>query len=68
MTTTTGTIKVSVFNGGRQLWNGPQIRLKLTDPFTNSSNKTIADETMKKGVNTISLTEVPADAGQRYRP
>jgi hypothetical protein len=66
MAATTGTIKVSVFNGSRQLWSGPQIRLKLTDPFTSSSNKTVADETMKKGVNTISLTEVPADAGQRF--
>ena len=66
MAASTGTIKISVFDGSRQLWHGPQVRLRLTDPFTNSSNKTLVDETMKKGVNTISLTEVPADAGQRY--
>lgn len=66
MAATTGTIKISVFDGSRQLWSGPQVRLKLTDPFINSSNKTVADETMKKGVNTILLNEVPADAGQRF--
>lgn len=66
MAATTGTIKLSVFDGGRQLWSGPQVRVKLTDPFTSSNNKTLADQTMKKGVNTISLNEVPADAGQRF--
>ena len=66
MPPTTGSIKVSVFDASRQLWRGPEVRLKLMDPFTNSSNKTLADQTMKKGVNTISLESVPADAGQRY--
>jgi len=42
------------------------VRLTLTDPFINSSNKKLADQTMKKGVNTITLEAVPADAGQRY--
>jgi hypothetical protein len=63
---TTGSINVSVFDGGRQLWRGPEIRLVLTDPFANSSNKKLLDKTMKKGTNTILLEGVPADAGQRY--
>lgn len=62
----TGTIKVSVFDASRELWHGPEVRLVLTDPFTNSSNKKLVDKTMKKGTNTIVLTEVPTDAGQRY--
>jgi len=66
MPSTTGSIKVSVFDASRLLWRGPEVRLTLTDPFTNSSNKKLVDQTMKKGVNTISLEGVPADAGQRY--
>src|SRR4030095_10069256 len=66
MASTTGSIKVSVFDASRQLWRGPEVRLKLTDPFTSSSNKTLVDQTIKKGVNTVSLEVVPADAGQRY--
>ena len=62
----TGTLKVSVFDGSRQLWRGPAVRLVLTNPFTTSSNKKLADQTMKKGVNTIVVPDVPADAGQRY--
>ena len=63
---TSGSINVSVFDGGRQLWRGPEIRLVLTDPFANSSNKKLLDKTMKKGTNMILLEGVPADAGQRY--
>jgi hypothetical protein len=55
MASTTGSIKVSVFDASRQLWRGPEVRLKLTDPFTSSSNKTLVDQTIKKGVNTVSL-------------
>ena len=66
MASSTGSIKVSVFDASRQLWHGPAVRLTLTDPFTSSSNKKIVDQTMKKGVNTIILEGVPADAGQRY--
>lgn len=33
---TTGTLNVSVFNAARRPWNGPEVRLVLTDPFTNS--------------------------------
>lgn len=66
MASTTGSIKVSLFDASRQLWRGPEVRLTLTDPFINSSNKKLVDQTMKKGVNTISLQGVPADAGQRY--
>jgi hypothetical protein len=62
----TGSINVSVFDASRQLWRGPEVRLVLTDPFTSSSNKKLVDRTMKKGINTILLDEVPADAGQRY--
>ena len=62
----TGTINVSVFNAARQPWAGPEVRLVLTDPFTNSSNKKLVDKTMKKGTNRIVLEGVPADAGQRY--
>lgn len=63
---TTGTLNVSVFNAGRQPWSGPEVRLVLTNPFTNSSNKKLVDRTMKKGTNSIVLEGVPADAGQRY--
>jgi hypothetical protein len=66
MPPTTGSIKVSVFDASRQLWRGPEVRLTLTDPFTSSSNKKIVDHTAKKGINTVSLDGVPADAGQRY--
>lgn len=62
----TGTINVSVFNAAHQPWTGPEVRLVLTDPFTNSSNKKLVDKTMKKGTNRIVLEGVPADAGQRY--
>jgi hypothetical protein len=62
----TGIINVSVFNAARQPWTGPAVRLVLTDPFTNSSNKKLVDKTMKKGTNRIVLEGVPADAGQRY--
>ncbi|MFL6336458.1 MAG: hypothetical protein ACJ754_24405 [Pyrinomonadaceae bacterium] len=62
----TGNINVSVFNAARQPWTGPEVRLVLTDPFTNSSNKKLVDKTMKKGTNQILLEGVPADAGQRY--
>lgn len=64
--TGTGNINVSVFNAARQPWTGPEVRLVLTDPFTNSSNKKLVDKTMKKGTNKIVLEGVPADAGQRY--
>jgi len=66
MPATTGSIKVSVFDASRQLWRGPEVRLTLTDPFTSSNNKKLVDHTVKKGVNTVSLEAVPADAGQRY--
>jgi hypothetical protein len=66
MPTTTSSIKLSIYDGGRQLWRGPEVRVTLTDPFTGSSNKKLADKTMKKGINTILLEGVPADAGQRY--
>lgn len=62
----TGTINVSVFNAARLPWAGPEVRLVLTDPFTNSTNKKLVDRTMKKGTNHIVLEGVPADAGQRY--
>jgi hypothetical protein len=63
---TTGTLNISVFDASRQLWRGPEVRLRLTDPFTSSSNKNIVDKSMKKGTNTIIVDGVPADAGQRY--
>jgi hypothetical protein len=62
----TGTLNLTVFNGARQLWSGPAVRLVLTDPFTSSSNKTIVDKTMPKGTNNIIVSGIPADAGQRY--
>jgi hypothetical protein len=62
----TGTINVSVFDGTRELWHGPEVQLVLMDPFTSSSNKKLADKRMKKGTNTILLDGVPTDAGQRY--
>ncbi|HZJ42817.1 MAG TPA: hypothetical protein VFD63_03545 [Pyrinomonadaceae bacterium] len=64
--TTTGSIKVSVFDASRLLWRGPEVRIVLMDPFTSSSNKKLVDRTMKKGTNTIVLEGVPADSGQRY--
>ncbi len=66
MAATTGSIKVSMFDGSRQLWRGPRVRVVLSDPFTSSNNKKLADKTMEKGVNTVELVDVPADAGQRY--
>jgi hypothetical protein len=66
MPPTTGSIKVSIFDASRLLWRGPEVSLTLTDPFTGSSNKKIVDHRTKKGVNTVSLEGVPADAGQRY--
>lgn len=66
MPPTTGSIKVSIFDASRQLWRGPEVRVTLTDPFTSSSNKKLVDHTAKKGVDTIVLEGVPADAGQRY--
>lgn len=63
---TTSTLVVSVFAADRQLWRGPAVRLVLRDPFSNSSHKKLVDETMKKGINTIRLEGVPADAGQRF--
>lgn len=63
---TTGTLNISVFDASRQLWRGPEVRLRLTDPFTSSSNKNIVDRNMKKGTNTIVVDGIPADAGQRY--
>jgi hypothetical protein len=62
----TGTINLSVFNGARQPWTGPEVRLVLTDPFTGSINKKIVDTTVKKGTSNIVIENVPADAGQRY--
>ncbi|MBV8856367.1 MAG: hypothetical protein JOZ02_05345 [Acidobacteria bacterium] len=62
----TGIINVSVFNAARQPWGGPEVRMVLTDPFANSSNKKLVDKTLKKGTNQIVLEGVPADAGQRY--
>lgn len=62
----TGTINVSVFNAARQPWAGPEVRLALTDPFTNSSNKRLVNKTLKKGTHRVLLEGVPADAGQRY--
>jgi hypothetical protein len=64
--TGTSTINVSVFNAARQPWAGPEVRLVLTDPFINASNKKLVDKTLKKGTNRIALEGVPADAGQRY--
>lgn len=63
---TTGTINVSVFNAARQPWGGPEVRLVLQNPFTNSSNKKLVDTTVKKGTTNIMIEAVPADAGQRY--
>lgn len=62
----TGSLKVSIFDASRQLWRGPEVRLVLTDPFTNSSNKKLVNKTMKKGINIIALEGIPTDAGQRY--
>ena len=62
----TGDIHVSIFNAARQLWSGPPVRIVLTDPFTSSSNKKLADQTLKKGTNMALLPGVPANAGQRY--
>src|SRR5688572_18732573 len=63
---TTGKVNVNVFDASRQLWRGPEVRLVLMDPFSSSSNKKLVDKTMKKGINTIVLEGIPADAGQRY--
>lgn len=62
----TGILNVTVFDASRQLWRGPEVRIRLTDPFTSSSHKNLVDKIMKKGVNTIRLEGVPTDAGQRY--
>lgn len=62
----TGTLNVSIFNAARQPWSGPEVRVVLTDPFTNSSSKKLLDRTLKKGTNSVTLEGVPADAGQRY--
>lgn len=62
----TGKLNISVFDAKRQLWSGPEVRLVLTDPFTNSSNKKLVDETMKKGANNIIIEGIPTDMGQRF--
>ena len=62
----TGSINVSLFNGAQQPWSGPEVRLVLTDPFTNSNNKKLVDKTLKKGTNNVVLEGAPADAGQRF--
>jgi hypothetical protein len=62
----TGSIKVTLFNGKGQLWRGPEAGLVLRDPFKASSNKIVARAKIPKGKNTVLITDVPADAGQRY--
>ena len=62
----TGTLNVTVVDASRSVWNGPAVRLALTDPFTNSDNKTLFDRTLDQGISNIRITDVPADAGQLY--
>jgi hypothetical protein len=62
----TGTLQISVFDGSRQPWRGPEIRLVIRDPFKNSTKKEIIDKTIKKGTNSITVNEVPTDMGQQY--
>lgn len=62
----TGTLKISVFDASRQLWTGPEIRLVVRDPFANSNNKKLVDQTIKKGTNSITVKELPTDKGQQY--
>lgn len=63
---TTGSIMVNVFDGSRQPWHGPDVNLVLSDPFTGGSNKKIAEAVVKKGMSSLLLSGVLADAGQRY--
>jgi hypothetical protein len=62
----TGKLNVTIFDAGRNLWRGPEVRLVLTDPFTNSDNKKLVDINVKKGINNIVIDSVPTDAGQAY--
>lgn len=62
----TGTINLSIFNAARQPWNGPEVRLVLSDPFTGSNNKKVFSTTVKKGTKNVIIEGVRADAGQRY--
>jgi hypothetical protein len=62
----TGTLNVTVFDAGRNIWQGPPVRLTLTDPFTNSSHMTIVGTNVAQGISNIRITDVPTDAGQLY--
>lgn len=62
----TGKLNVTIFDGHRDLWHGPEVRLVLTDPFTNSTNKKLVDINVKKGINNIVIDSIPTDAGQAY--
>jgi hypothetical protein len=61
----TATINVSVFDGKRNPWTGPAIRLVLTNPFSQTSDKKLTF-TIPKATNTILINDVKADAGQVY--
>jgi hypothetical protein len=62
----TSKLNVTIFDASRNLWRGPEVRLVLTDPFTNSTNKKLVDINVKKGINNVVIDSVPTDAGQRY--
>lgn len=62
----TGKINVGLFDGAGSKWGGPAATVVLRDPFSSSDNKIIKKVEVPKGKNTVSITEVAADAGQRY--
>ena len=61
----TGTLNVSIFDASRQPWQGPEVHVKLTDPFT-TSVKTIVDTTVPAGTHNVFISDIPTDAGQTY--
>jgi len=61
----TGTLNVSIFDASRQPWQGPEIHLELTDPFT-TSVKTIVNTTVPAGTHNVFISDIPTDAGQTY--
>lgn len=64
--TTTAKINVGLFDGAGNKWNGPAATVILRDPFSSSDNKMMRKVEVPRGKNMVGISEVAADAGQRY--
>lgn len=61
----TSTIALNVFNADRNPWVGPEVKIELSNPFINTSDKKVRTK-IPKGKSNLILTNIKADAGQVY--